>query len=264
MKKDHDECVKMEEYGQPTTWRQRNAKREWKQMQHTLNESNKKCNFCQESGHRVLTCPERLGKVEMLRKINKVYKPLLHKTLKDLGFGKGCLIVNEEWVTVNGEHEKREVPYMVTGIEQGALDFCNLREGFGEMICTSMFDMKQRSFPLPHVVRWAVTQAVCHVDTHPWGDTYYSNAARQHPFRQKVRSISPPSEAQATRIIGPSDDGFCVDSMCYPLEKKKDINKMFREEKTRKDRGRFYTDEYTHNFVGELFAMLRDLKGWEL
>ena len=261
MKKRHDEYVELEAAGEDTNWRLRNAYREWRQMQETLKESNKECNFCQGTGHRVLTCPDRLGKVDMLRKINKVYKPLLRKTLKEIGFGKGCLINQYEWTVVGGEHKKMDVPYMVTAIDAGALDFCNLREGFGNITVTSMIDLKQRQAYMPPAVQWAVVQAVCHVEGYEWGANNWNEVAKRHPFQREVRACSPPTQPT---ILAPSDDIFCVDSLCYPLEKKKDINKMFREEKKRTDRGRFYTEEYTHNFVGMMFAKLKEHKGWKL
>ena len=262
MKKYHDQYENAsEEERSNLGWRERNAHQEWRRQRETLNESNKVCNFCQETGHRVLTCPERLGRVEQLRKINKVYKPLLRKTLKEIGFGKGCLISLHQWVTVNGEHEKREVPYMVTGVEEGALDFCNLREGFGQITVTSMIDMRETTAYMPCDVQWAIVQAVCHVEGYEWGETNWCEVARAHPFQREIRGIQPP---QNPTILAPSDDTFCVDSLCYPLEKKRDINRMFREEKNRKDRGRFYTDEYTHRFVGSMFAKLKEHQGWKL
>lgn len=261
MKKNHDECVALDAAGEATNWRQRNAHREWQRMQESLKESNKECNFCQQTGHRVSTCPERLGRVEQLRRINKVYKPLLRKTLKEIGFGVGTLITQYEWTVVNGSHEKRDVLYMVTDIETGALDFCNLREGFGNITVTNMTDMSKRQAYMPAEVQWAVVQAVCHVEGYEWGENNWNEVAKRHPFQREVRSCTPPKKPT---IIAPSDDMFNIDQLCYPLEKKKDINKMFREEKTRKDRGRFYTDEYTHNFVGSMFVKLKEHKGWKL
>ncbi len=265
MKEKHDKYESAtEEERRDMSYRYRNAHNEWGRMRETLKESNKVCTFCQTSGHRVLTCPDRLGKVDMLKKINKVYKPLLRKTLKEIGFGKGCLVESWEWVTIDGKHEKRQVPYMVTDIEQGALDFCNLREGFGTITVTSMIDMRQRGFGMPQGVKWAVTQAVCHLDDYGWGESPWCPVGKLHPFQSTVRNIGSKLNCDKYHILAPSDDLFPEERLHHPLEKKRDINKMFRETKKRSDEGKFYTEEYTHNFVGEMFSKLKEHKGWKL
>ena len=50
----------------------------------------------------------------------------------------------------------------------------------------------------------------------------------------------------------------------FSIEDLRKYIKELDEEKKRTDRGRFYTEEYTHNFVGMMFAKLKEHKGWKL
>ena len=262
MKKRHDDWASAtEEERQNMSWRYSDAYREYKQHQEGLKESNKQCSYCYETGHRVLTCPHRLERVDQLRRINKVYKPLLRKVFQETGFGEGCLIQSREWVTVDNERQQRNVPYMVKSLSRGALDFCNLHDGFGTLTATSMISFHDREFYLPTEVRYGIIQAVCSVEGYEWAEERWSPVARNHPFQRMVRGVKEPTEKE---IISPSSNGFDLEQAVYPLEKKRDINKMFRQEKKRSDRGRFYTLQDTQYFVSKMFQGLQEHKGWEL
>jgi len=262
MKKKHDEYENAtEEERKELPYSYRYAHNEYQVQRKTLDESSKQCTFCGKSGHRVLTCPDRLERVDQLRRINKVYKPLLRKVLQETGFGEGCLIQSQEWVTVDNERQQRNVPYMVKSLSRGALDFCNLHDGFGTLTATSMISFHDREFYLPREFRYEIIQAVCSVEGYEWAKERWSVEARNHPFQRMVRSVNKPTEME---IISPSSNGFDLEQALYPLEKKRDINKMFRQEKKRSDRGRFYTLQDTQYFVSKMFQGLQEHKGWEL
>jgi hypothetical protein len=264
MERDHDEYVKLTEAGETVSWRQRSAHREYKEQQETLKESNKVCAFCNKSGHRVLTCPSRLKTVEQVRQINKYYKPLVRSVLAEHGFGKGCLVTRYEWSrNLKGEDEKKDVPYMVTGIDQGALDFCNLKEGFGNITVANMTTMRTIKMQLPLTIKWAILQAVCHLDEYEWGDRYWSDEAKRHPFQQVCHRYNKP-DCDNQGVLAPTDTFFPEDSLFYPLKSKRDINKMFREHKKRGDQDRFYVQDETRWFVTKMTELLAEHKGWKL
>ena len=266
MKERHDEYVKLVSEGKTddATWRQRSAHSEYKEMQETLKESNKVCSFCEQNGHRILTCPDRLGRVKDLEQINRYYKPLVRDALREIGFGKGCLVTRYEWSrNLKGEDEKKDVPYMVTSVTQGALDFCGLREGWGNITVTNMITMHSRQFNIPQDVRWAVTQAICHVDGHEWGENYWSDEAKAHPFQRTIRDVKKPHPT-GVRIIAPSADPFSDSVLFHPTESKRDKNKMFREYKKRGDSERFTTEAETAHFITRMKNKFKEYKGWKL
>ena len=261
MKRHHDQCVALVEAGKAneTTYRQRSAHTEYKRMQETLKESNKVCSYCQEGGHRVLTCPDRLGHVELLRKINKAWKPLVAKVFKEIGFGLGALIQRQVWVVRNNEHQRELVPFIITGIEDGAVDFTCLREGFGEMTVMNTTNMEQHRVPIPCDVMFALFEAVVNVEGFEIPEDRWSDGWRSHPFGNAgMRRFQKASFSDG--ILGPSDKRFHNhDRLFFPLEKKRDINKMFRTGK-----GEYYTEEYTGTWLKRIIPLLKEHRGWKL
>jgi len=260
MKARHDEYIALTEEGETPSWRQRSAHRIYKEQRESLKESNKICGFCQEHGHRVLTCPSRLQSVAKLEAINRTYKPLVKDICQDFGFGKGCLVRRWEWChSPNSKGVKKWVPYMVVDIKQGSLDFCNLFEGFGTLITTNMITFQGSRQTIPRDVRWAIIQGVGHVEGYEWAENHWSEQGRLHPFQRHIRRQSRPPTGHDATVIAPSDDPFPDCRLFHPIESKRDKNKMFRVGK-----GEYYTDEPTAGFVENMHNDLEKFKGWVL
>jgi hypothetical protein len=261
MKEQHDkyESATFEER-RDMSYRYGNAHREYKAMQETLKESNKVCSYCQESGHRVLTCPDRLGHVELLRKINKAWKPLVAKVFKETGFGLGALINQQVWVTRDGKEERAMVPFVITGIEDGAVDFICLREGFGRVSVMDTTNMRQHWIHIPSDVQYALFKAVVDVEGIEIPADRWSNEWRRHPWSNAgVRKYAAPIDGRHC-IMAPSGKRFHNhDKLFHPLEKKRDINKMFRSGK-----GKYYTEEYSGIWLDRILDLLKTHRGWKL
>tara|TARA_Y100000034_G_C6890709_1_gene409652 strand:- start:589 stop:1377 length:789 start_codon:yes stop_codon:yes gene_type:complete len=260
MKQRHDQYVALTEAGEDVTWRQRSAHREYKEMQETLKESNKTCTYCREGGHRVLTCPMRLGDVDKLKKINRWWKPLVTKTLREIGFGKGALIARSKWVVVNGEHEKREIPHIVLGFNgdhYGPLDFTGFAEGFAGIMVMDTTTMDRERVYLPPSVHNALFHAAFGVEGHEFGESRWSPESNAHPFQAHVpRGLG---QSNALPLLAPSDTSFCggdEDKLFFPLKKKREINKMFRSGK-----GEYFTEENTGCFIRKIYPLLKKHKG---
>lgn len=261
MKKDHDEYVRLTEAGADTTWRQRQAFRVYPKQQESLKESNKVCSYCGENGHRVLTCPMRLEEVEQLRKINKWWKPLVAKTLREVGLGKGALITRSKWVQIDGNHEKRDIPHLVlgfvTGQHRGPLDFTGFCEGFGNLLVMDTTDMQQEQHGLPSVVHVALFEAAFGLEGHTFGENRWSEEARKHPLQKEVPRM--PNINSILPLLAPSDSPMGdEDRLFFPIKKKSEINKMFRAEK----RGStYFTGESSGGFIRRIYPLLKEHKG---
>ena len=258
MKERHDQYVALTEAGEATTYRQRSAHREWKEMQETLKESNKVCGYCQNSGHRVTTCPLRLEHVSQLRKVNKWWKPLVAKVFKETGFGLGALTQRSVWAIRDGEDQRVMVPHVILGIEDHAVDFCNLSEGFGCITVMNTETMRRDRVRLPPDVAFALFKAAIDVEGFAMPENQWCDTWRNHPLTSGFTIHRPPSGNDGC-IMGPSEKTFHNhDRLFFPLEKKADINKMFRA----KDKGR--TKEFTGAWVADVVPLLKKHKGVKL
>ena len=255
MKKRHDDWASAtEEERQNMTWHYRDAYREYKQHQEGLKESNKQCSYCYETGHRVLTCPTRLRNVDTLKSINRWWKPLVTKTLSDIGFGLGTLIERECWVTVNNEEVRRSVPFMVVGADPHSFDFTSVSEGFGQIHVMNTITMNRHRFDLPRFVVGKLYANAFTVEGYEWRRDRWREDDTVNPFQQHIRRHN--AVFDAGRVLSPSDRGFS-EELFFPLEKKKDINKMFRPFKKSSDRNRFYTDQHVGRWVETMHEKLQ-------
>jgi hypothetical protein len=255
MKKSHDEYESAtEEERQTMSYRYRNAHNEWKEMRETLKESNKVCAYCNKTGHRVLTCPTRLNNVDSLREINKWWKPAVQKTLREVGFGLGSLIELDVWVTIDNEHQRRSVPHLVIGVEEHLFDFTSLREGFGSIQVMNTITMRRINSAVPPIVLQKLMTDNLSVEGLDWVKDPWNCEESTNPFQRLLRSRRLPKR-EVEPILGASDKPFSGE-LFFPLEKKKDINKMFREVKKKGDEGRFYTEEYTGTWITEMYDLL--------
>ena len=260
MKQRHDQYVALTEAGEDVTWRQRSAHREYKEMQETLKESNKTCTYCREGGHRVLTCPMRLGDVDKLKKINRWWKPLATKTLREIGLGKGALISRSKWVVIDGNHEKRDVPHLILGFDTGSrgpLDFTGFAEGFGNLLVMDTTDMRQENVYLPAVAHNALFHAAFEIEGHTFGENRWSEEAKAHPLQSIVpRGLG---RGDAAPVLAPSDSPLGdQDTLFFPLKAKREINKMFRASKRGSE---YFTDENSGCFIRQIYPLLKEHKG---
>jgi hypothetical protein len=261
MKKQHDEYVALTEAGETPSWRQRSARREYKAQRETLKESNKVCSYCNEHGHRVLTCPMRLGDVKKLQKINKWWKPLALKTLRGIGLGKGALITRNKWIMVDGNHEKRDVPHLVLGFDtqnhRGALDFTGFAEGFGNLLVMDTTDMRQENVYLPAVAHNALFHAAFEIEGYSFGENRWHEETKAHPLQSKVpRGLG---RGTIDPVLAPSDSPLGdQDALFFPLKAKREINKMFRASKRGSE---YFTGESSGCFIRHIYPLLKEHKG---
>ena len=94
------------------------------------------------------------------------------------------------------------------------------------------------------------------LDGFNWSEgVWNSKVENPNPFQDHIRDKRLPLSDKPQPILGTSDKPFSGEHF-YPLEKKKDINKMFRQHKKRGDENRFYTEESTGQWVLNMYNLL--------
>ena len=64
----------------------------------------RKCGFCRQAGHFTSKCPERLGKIELIRLHVGMQRRNLFQLLKDNGYGEGAIAYGWDWQEGNMIH----------------------------------------------------------------------------------------------------------------------------------------------------------------
>jgi hypothetical protein len=251
MKTEHNEFIKLTEAGEGVTYRQRRGYAQWKIQRETLKESNKICSYCNLTGHRVLTCPDRLGHVEILRKVNKWWKPIVEETLIETGLGLGCLLSLPRGSYATDE--ETHIPFLVTGIQKYGLDFTCIRERFGNIEIMNTTNMKRSYSRVPDEFLRALYNRAFSVEGTVWTE-YRSSYNTTNPFQSWI--AKPYFLFREDKEVISSADRTFSTTIHFPLDEKRDINKMFRSGK-----GEYYTKESTGEWLKEMYILLQTYKG---
>ena len=246
MKKRHDEYQRHIDNGtqDDAEWYLRSAWREYKRQQETLDETKKVCNFCQETGHRVGTCPERLKRVDELKELDEWFIPIVLQVLDELGYGIGTVVRGSGYIN---DDYRRDIPLMVTDVhltETHNLSIVNLWENhWARLKVTNMITMQETSFALPDTFRWSLMDKLWSIIGLPEGYDFSQPSWRQSDYT---------SENPVVNYLGwlgqkPNNHTFdyCKPVGAYskplPLEErlgwnyrqKREANRLFRDSKNK-------------------------------
>lgn len=185
MKRRHDEYQKMldEDNAESADWTLRSAWREYKRQQETLDETKKVCNFCQETGHRIGTCPERLKRVEELKELDEWFIPIVLEVLDEMGYGIGTVLQGAGYVN---DDYRRDIPMMVTDLfstDAHNLSIVNLWENnWSRVKVTNMITMQETNFGMPDTFRWCLLDKLWGLLDLPDGYDFSLPSWRQSDF----------------------------------------------------------------------------------
>ncbi len=260
MKERHDKYVQAIADGTESElgWTYRSAHREWQDQQNTLKESNKVCAYCHEHGHRVNTCPDRLAVVDALRKADEWWKPFIANVFEKYGLGVGTVFQTEAYVN---DAYQLNVPHIVTGIRQdkrGSMSIIQLLARDQWVLqATNMVTMKASNVRVGEDFRIFLFRELFAVlgdglEDYDFSVSYYSNNNEKHRGKEVVSifcgSIPRRYDEDADQwLVSTHSEPFeSHENWWYDLETKREINKLFRDDKCKT---RLVDEDYANSVV---------------
>lgn len=247
MKKRHDEYAEALAQGRESemSYSHRHAYNEYERQQTSLKESNKVCAYCGEHGHRVNTCPERLRAVDALREVDKWWASFIRITFEKYGLGVGTIFQSSGYVN---DDYRDDVPHIVTGISPsrdgvGSLSFIGTIDRTRyDLKATNMLTMRDsrarvdESFQIFLFRELFARLADDELANYNFNENYYGENNRQyrdHPLVQVFLGCIPRQYNQDPNWLVSSHSEPFKDEKhhWFDLKTKREINKLFRDEK---------------------------------